>query len=158
MDLLAFAQWCEESSLGLAIRESPWAFALIESIHLLGLSVIGGTVLLVDLRLLGAGLTKQPVKELARDVWKWQNISLVVMIVTGILLFASEATKCYYSTPFWVKISALTLSIAYLFTVKRRVVFANVPVGRAAGSIVALLSLAMWFMVGAGGRWIGFSG
>ena len=56
MNLFPFFQWCEATSLGTAIRESTWAFAVIESVHLLALSVIGGAVLLVDLRLLGFGL------------------------------------------------------------------------------------------------------
>ena len=59
MNLLAFFQWCEATSLGTAIRETTWAFAVIESVHLLALSVIGGAVLLVDLRLLGFGLRHQ---------------------------------------------------------------------------------------------------
>ena len=55
--MLPFFQWCEATAIGTAIRSSPWAFAVIESVHLLGLSVIGGAVLLVDFRLLGLGLT-----------------------------------------------------------------------------------------------------
>ena len=116
------------------------------------------TVLIVDLRLLGAGLTRHSVRDIASEVWRWQNLALIVMIVTGVLLFFSEATKCYYSTPFWIKISALIVSIAFLYGVKRPLVFRSVPVGRGLGAIVALLSLGMWFTVGAGGRWIGFSG
>ncbi len=158
MDLLAFAEWCSSTRLALLISESPWAFAVIESVHLLGLSVIGGMVIVLDLRLLGVGLTRYSVRDLAREVWPWQNLALVVMLTTGVLLFLSEATKCYYSTPFWVKISTLLVSMAFLYTVKRKVVFANVPTGRAAGAVVALLSLGMWFVVGASGRWIGFSG
>jgi hypothetical protein len=158
MDLLAFAQWCEESALGLAIRESTWAFAVIESIHLLALSVIGGTVLVVDLRLLGAGLTRHSVKSVAAEVWKWQNLSLAVMIITGILLYLSEATKCYYSTPFWVKMGALITSIVFLYAVKKPLVFSDRPTSRITGALVALFSLGVWFVVGAAGRWIGFSG
>lgn len=158
MDLLAFAEWCSSTRLALAISESTWAFAAIESIHLLGLAVIGGTVLVVDLRLLGLGLTRHRVRDLAREVWKWQNLALAVMLVTGVLLFLSEAVKCYYSSPFWVKIGALACSIAFLYTVKRKVVFSATPPPPATAAIVALVSLGMWFAVGAAGRWIGFSG
>ena len=98
MSLQPFFQWCEASMVGVAVRESAWAFAVIESMHLLALSVIGGAVLVVDLRLLGLGLRHQPVRDLARDVQPWLNRSLVVMIVTGVLLFLSESMKCYYST------------------------------------------------------------
>jgi hypothetical protein len=159
MDLLAFAEWCSQTRLALLISESTWAFAVIESIHLLGLSVIGGMVLIVDLRLLGLGLKSYPVRNIGRDVWPWQNGALVLMLVTGVLLFLSEATKCYYSTPFWWKMGALIASIAFLYGVKRRVVFSDPPRdGTAQGALVALVSLTLWFVVGASGRWIGFSG
>jgi uncharacterized membrane protein YhdT len=159
MSLLTFFQWCEATSAGDAIRSSPWAFAAIESVHLLGLAVIGGAVLVVDLRLLGLGLTRQPVSELAEDAQPWLVTSLIVMLATGVALFLSESTKCYYSTPFWVKMYSLALAILFTFTVHRKVVFADEGrVSRLWGRLVAFTSLALWFGVGAGGRWIGFSG
>src|SRR5438876_4662217 len=98
MSLLPLFQWCEASAVGSAIRTSPWAFAVIESIHLLGLAAIGGAVLVVDLRLLGLGLRGQRVADLARDVEPWLVGSVAVMLTTGVSLFLSEAVKCYYST------------------------------------------------------------
>jgi hypothetical protein len=159
MNLLPYFQWCEASAVGTAIRESPWAFAVIESFHLLGLSVIGGSVLLVDLRLLGFGLRHQRLRDLARDVQPWFNRSLVVMLVTGFALFLSESTKCYYSQAFWLKMTSLLLATTFAFTVRRHVVLADE--GRVSPflcTLVGLVSLTLWFGVGAGGRWIGFSG
>jgi hypothetical protein len=159
MDLLTFAEWCEATALGTAIRESTWAFAVIESVHLLALSVIGGAILLVDLRLLGLGLTRHDVRELASDAQRWQTWSLLVLIVTGIGLFLSESVKCYYSFPFWYKISALIVITIFTYTVRRKVVFSpQGQFGRGAVVAVALVSMTMWFTVGAAGRWIGFSG
>lgn len=159
MSLLPFFQWCEASAVGHAIRTSPWAFAVIESVHLLGLASIGGAVLLVDLRLLGLGLRRQPVAQVARDAQRWLVGSLVVMLSTGVALFLSESIKCYYSTPFWVKMTSLLLAIVFTFTVRRKVALADEvrmrPIWR---KVVALVSLALWFSVGASGRWIGFSG
>ncbi len=81
------------------------------------------------------------------------------MLVTGLALFVSEAIKCYYSTPFWVKMTSLALAILFTFTIKRRVTLTENGTTRAATlRLVALVSLALWFGVGAGGRWIGFSG
>ena len=157
--LLPFVEWIEASAMGTAIRESTWAFAFIESIHLLALSVIGGAVLVVDLRLLGLGLRKHPVAELARDAWKWQNLALIVLIITGIGLFSSEALKCYYSTPFWVKMTTLVAAVFFSWVVRRRVIFAaDGAVSPMATRTVALLSVSLWFVVAAAGRWIGFSG
>lgn len=159
MSLLPFFQWCEASAVGDAIRTSPWAFAVIESVHLLGLAAIGGAVLLVDLRLLGLGLRRQPVAQLARDAQPWLVASLVVMLSTGVALFLSESIKCYYSTPFWVKMTSLLLAIVFTFTVRRKVAMADEARMRPIWQkVVALVSLALWFSVGASGRWIGFSG
>src|SRR6476660_4497363 len=159
MNLLPFFQWCEATSLGTAIRSSTWAFAVIESVHLLALSVIGGAVLVVDLRLLGFGLRGQRIAEVARNAFPWLVGSLAVMLVTGTGLFLSEPTKCYYSTPFWVKMSSLALAIIFTFTVRRSVTLADEGRVRPIWfKLVALASLALWFTVGAAGRWIGFSG
>ena len=159
MNLLPFFQWCEATSLGTAIRETTWAFAVIESVHLLALAVIGGAVLLVDLRLLGFGLRHQRINDLASDAWPWLNRSLAVMLVTGIGLFLSEPTKCYYSTPFWIKMSSLLAAIIFTFVVRRPVTQADdTRISPIWYKLVALVSLALWFSVGAAGRWIGFSG
>jgi hypothetical protein len=159
MSMLPFFQWCESSALGEAIRTSTWAFAVIESFHLLALAVIGGAVLIVDLRLLGLGLKDQRVSDIARNAFPWMVGSLLVLLVTGVGLFLSEATKCYYSTPFWVKMTSLLLAVTFAFTVRRRITLAGD--GRVApiwNKLVAVVSLLLWFGVGAGGRWIGFSG
>ena len=159
MSLLPLFQWCEASAVGNAIRTSPWAFAVIESVHLLGLAAIGGAVLLVDLRLLGIGLRRQAVRDLAREAHPWLVASLVVMLATGAALFMSESIKCYYSTPFWTKMTCLLLAIVFTFTVRRKVTTADAMRVRPVWyKLVAVVSLALWFGVGASGRWIGFSG
>ena len=157
--LYPFFEWCETSMVGNAIRTSPWAFAVIESIHLLGLAAIGGAVLVVDLRLLGLGMRREPVPQLARDAYPWLVGSLIVMLATGVALFLSEAIKCYYSTPFWVKMYSLAGAILFTFTIKLRITRREeTRVRPLVYKLVALVSLALWFGVGAGGRWIGFSG
>jgi len=157
--MLQTFQAIELSTIGQAIKTSSWAFAVIESVHLLALAVIGGAVLLVDLRMLGFGLRQQSVRDLARDAEPILIGSLMVMLVTGVALFASEAVKCYYSTPFWVKMTSLLLAIIFTFTVRRRVTRAEATLSRPiVYKLVALVSLTLWFGVGASGRWIGFSG
>ena len=159
MDLLAFFQWFEGSGLGRAVRESVWAFAVIESIHLIALVMLGGSALLVDLRLLNLGLRQRPVAELARDAQRLFSFGLVLAVASGSALFASEAVKCYYSTPFWIKIITLFVAILFTFGIRNRVALAEEGrVGGATKALVAVLSIGMWFTVAAAGRWIGFSG
>jgi hypothetical protein len=154
--VLPFFQWCYETAVGEGIRESTWLFPVIEAFHLIGLGVTAGAVLLVDLRLLGVGLSKQPVARLASAAQPWLIGSVALMFSTGIPLFLSEATKCYYSFPFWVKMTSLLLALLFAFTIRRRVVamaLPRPPMERA----TALTSLVLWFGVAWGGRWIGFS-
>ena len=158
MDLLPFFQWCEESGFGRTVRESVWAFAVIESTHLLSLVILGGSVILVDLRMLNLGLRHRSVGELTREVRPFANIGLCVLVLSGLALFSSEAVKCYFSFPFWVKMSALATAIVFTFTIHNRAALAaddRVSSGR---TLIALVSLALWFTVAASGRWIGFSG
>jgi hypothetical protein len=157
MNLLPFFQTVEESGLGRMVRESVWAFAGIESVHLLALTMLGGSVLIVDMRMLNLGLRQRPVSELARDAQPFMTLGLVVLIISGVALFASEAVKCYYSSPFWVKMWALAIAIIYTYTVRRGVVFAE-NTSTSTRVLTALLSVALWFTVAAAGRWIGFSG
>lgn len=156
MDLLPFFEWCESTGLGLMIRESVWVFPVIEAVHLLGLSLLGGALLIVDLRLLGAGLTHTPAALLARQVRPWLIAGVVLMVATGVPLFLSEAVKCYYSQAFWVKILTLPLAVVFTFAVRQRIAEAEATSRRTA-ALTGAASIALWFVVAAGGRWIGFS-
>ena len=155
--MLPFFQSLEASALGTAVRQSLWLFPVIECIHLLALSLLFGTVLAVDLRMLGFGLRSQPSSELARKLQPWMVGALSASIATGIPMLLSEAVKCYYSPPFWYKMTLLALAIIFSFTVRRNVALAE-P-GRIAPALVRLtarVSLALWFGVGFSGRWIAF--
>jgi uncharacterized membrane protein YhdT len=158
MSLLTFFQWCEASGIGETIRKSSWLFPVIEAIHLLGLGVIGGAVLVVDMRLLGLGLKRQSAAELTRNAQPWLVGSLVLMIITGGLLFLSEAIKCYYHDAFWFKMSCLFLAIVFTFTIQRKVTMSDeTRVSPVWSKVVAVVSVLLWAGVGIGGRWIGFS-
>ena len=124
----------------------------------MGLALIGGAVLVVDLRLLGFGLRRQPVAQVAREAERWLFLSLLVLLPTGILQFLCfAATKYYYLTAFWVKMAALAAALAFTFAVRRKVAFAEEPrVNRLSSKIVALVSLSLWFTVAVAGRLIGF--
>src|SRR2546427_334541 len=157
MSLLDLFGWLQYSRLITAMRGSPWFFPVIATIHLMGLALIGGAVLVVDLRLLGLGLQNQPVAGLARDAERWLLRGLLVMVSTGILLFMCFATKYYYLTFFWVKMTALLLVTVFTLSVHRRVAMANdADVSPVLCKLVAFVSLSLWTIVAVGGRYIGF--
>lgn len=158
MSVLAFFSWCESSGLGAAIRDSRWLFPVIESVHLLGLAVIGGSVVAVNLSLLGLGLGRRAAPQLWHDTRPWFLGSLATMVGTGALLFSSEAVKLYYHGAFWVKMGALLLSLVFTVTVQRRTALLDPDRASTLRSrAVALVSLLLWTTVGASGRWIGYS-
>jgi hypothetical protein len=157
VDLLSLFEWCEATAIGHAIKASPWLFPVIEAVHLLGLSVLGGALLVVDLRMLGLGLRRASIAELAKEAWPWLLGSIVVMVATGTALFLSESVKCYYSQAFWVKITTLPFALLFTLTVRQRVARAGTLETTARTRLVSIVSLALWFTVAAAGRWIGFS-
>lgn len=155
--LLPFFEWAENTALGTAVRNSIWAFPVIEAMHLLGLCLLGGALLIVDLRLLGLGVTRQSASRLLHQVRPWLLGSVVLLLSTGVLLFLSEAVKCYYNTSFWVKMVALPVALVFTFTVRDRVVVREVRDDSVRLRLTGVVSLAIWFTVAAAGRWIGFS-
>jgi hypothetical protein len=157
--LYEFAQWSEATGLGKMIRNSQYAFPIVEFFHLAALAVIGGAVLVVDMRLLGLGLKKTSVAQLARDAQPWMTGSLIVMLASGIALYTSEATKCYQSPAFWIKMISLLLAMIFTYTIRRRTAAADEQgISPFACKSVGVLSIALWFTVAWGGRWIGFGG
>jgi hypothetical protein len=155
MSLLPFFEWCEQVPLIVAMRGSLWLFPVIESLHLMGLALLGGAVVTVDLRLLGLGLRHQPVAQVARDAEKWLLVGLSVLLPTGWLLFMASAVKCYYLTAFWLKMASLFLALAFTFGVRRKVASEGIMSG-VQTQWVAAVSLALWSSVAIAGRYVGF--
>ena len=155
---LPFFEWCEQTALAVTIQESLWLFPVIEAVHLLGLSLLGGSVLVLNLRLLGLGLRGQPVAQIWRDVRPWLTAGVGVMLATGVPLFMSEAVRCFYNPPFWIKMGALVTALVFTVTVQRRMAAGAAGAGRhpLRWRLVGLASLALWTTVGAMGRGIGF--
>src|SRR6202012_514496 len=91
----AFCGWLKQSPVGAAVRQSLWLFPAIETVHLLGMTVLVGTAAAFDLRLLGWALRRTPVSELSRRLLPWTWVGFGLQVVTGALLFSSEAAKMY---------------------------------------------------------------
>ena len=149
--IFPFFQWCDGSWLGSTIRNSQWLFPVIEIFHLLALTILLGTTIVLSLRLFGVMFRDQSFPELAGSMNSWNLWSLAAMLFTGLLLFMSEALKCYGNDSFRAKM--LLLFAALLFR------FAFYPkLTQSWGKLAAGLSLVLWFSVGLAGRAIGFLG
>lgn len=156
MDTYPFFKWCDETWLGVSIRNTTWAFPLIETIHILSLTVLLGGILMMDLRMLGIGIRRIPVSRMQNQLSRYINVSLVISVVTGFLLFVSESLKAYDNQAFRPKITLLALATIFHYTLHSKAMSSDAPGGPAWGKLAALVSLVLWFGVGAAGRAIGF--
>ena len=154
---LAFA-WLEHSWLGIAVNNSKWAVAAFEAGHLLALAMLGGAVLLVDLRILGWGMKDEPIRRLARTAQPWLLAGLTGMIVTGVPLLASLAeTKYYGNEAFRLKMYFLAAALLFTFTIRQRFILRERPAANALRTkLIAVMSVLLWSGVGIMGRGIGF--
>jgi hypothetical protein len=153
----AFCVWCSNSFFGHGVRSSVWLFPTIEIIHLLALGVLGGIILIINLRLLGLRFRDEPVSNLARELQPWMIRSLAIMLVSGFFLFSSEAEKLYGNWAFRAKMISLALAILFTFTIYRKVTLTEEEsISPLWSKAAAVLSLALWACVGLAGRAIGY--
>ncbi len=154
--LLPFFEWMLNLRLSGIFPESTWPTPIIQCVHLVALTVFAGAVLIVDVRLLGFGLTKTPLAQVARDAQPWLIWAFVVLVVTGIPQVTSTALKQYYSDFFWWKMYLLLLGLIFTFTIRRRITLADeARLGPFWPKIVGLLSITIWTGVTIGARLIG---
>jgi hypothetical protein len=154
-----FFEWCENTALYNLIANHEAGYPALETLHLFGLTLLLGTLLLLCLRLLGVMLREQPVAELAADLNPYQTAGLWLMLLTGPLMFVATAVRCYGNTSFWVKMILLMVALVFHFAYFRRLVRRDdASISPGAGKLAAAIALVLWFGVGMAGRSIGFFG
>lgn len=153
---ISFFQWCENSLIGAGIRHSIWQFPVIETIHLMGLTILFGSLMIVDLRLLGIVLRRHSVAVVASDFMIWFWTALLISVCTGVAMFLSEATRMSYNSAFFVKIVLIVLAVTFHLTVHRKAVSSSATNSVLMGRFTACLSLLCWLSVALAGRAIAF--
>jgi hypothetical protein len=118
--LISFFQWCDDTPVSQAIRNSRVAFPIIENFHLFALTVLLGSLVILALRQFGLVYKTQTISEVANALRPWNRWSLAVMLASGILPFLSEAMKCYGNTSFRVKMLFLFAALLFQFTIYNR--------------------------------------
>lgn len=158
MPLQQIWEWSYSSKTIDILRNVKYAMPLIQSFHLFGLTLVLGTTVVFNLRLLGLGLRKIAMPAIAKQLWRLAVGGLMLSIATGILVFIPDPARYAANTAFKTKLVILLAAILFHFTVFRKVIRANTPPSprRAAG--VAAVSLTLWFCVGWAGRAIAFLG
>jgi hypothetical protein len=156
-----FLLWLEHTSTAIAISESVWLFPCIESVHVLAITLVVGSITMVDLRLLNLNLRERPAGEVIAEVLPWTWASFAVAVCSGALLFSSNATHYWGTAPFRAKILLLALAglnmLVFHATMHRSMnVWGRQPQTPRMAKISGGLSLGLWIGVVTLGRWIGF--
>ncbi|MDP9051208.1 MAG: hypothetical protein M3O31_10900 [Acidobacteriota bacterium] len=158
---LVFCKWLDHTSIGTAIRDSLWLFPVIETFHIFGIISLVGSTSILDLRLMGLTFRDEPVSKLAQRFLPWAWFGFIVQVVTGVLMFASEAAKMYGNWAFQVKM-LLILAAGLNAIVFHSLAYKSVdkwdrdPVAPLSARIAGTFSILLWFGIVAMGRWIAY--
>lgn len=158
----SFFQWVYDLPIAEHIRANELAFPWLESVHVLAITLVLGSIAIADLRLLGLASVKRPVSQLLHEVLPVTWVAFAVALITGLLMFTSNALEYVHNKPFQFKMLLLLLAGLNML-VFQMVTFRGVgawneaartpPGARFAGAF----SLFCWIGVVAFGRWIGFT-
>ena len=152
LSLLPVFEWMEGTPVAQTIRHSASLIALLEGIHLIGLTLLVGTILMVDMSLIGLGIGRSPASHIAKELRAWTAAGLVIMLSSGPLILSSEAIRCYKTPVFWIKMALLGIALIFHFTTHSRVVFEQPPAHGPRARWTAALSLGLWISVALAGK------
>jgi uncharacterized membrane protein len=161
MQLQAIYEWLQNTSVADIIGQSAYLFPLIESLHVLSITVMMGTIALVDLRLVGLINRERPVSQVLREVLPFTSGAFISSVITGTLLFTSHAVQYMSNGPFIAKMVLMLVAgvnILIFHGVTQRTMRQwdlGKPPLRAV--IAGGTSLILWIAIVACGRWIGFT-
>ena len=161
MNLLAMMTWLEHRPFAIAIAESTWLFPIVETVHVLALTVVVGSVAMMDLRLLGVGSKDRAASEVISSSLPWAWSAFAVAFAAGSMLFSSKAATYYVNLPFRIKMLCLALAavnmlVFHFYTARGMAAWDRGTPPRAA-RFAAACSLTLWVIIVATGRWIGFT-
>lgn len=154
-------RWLQDLNFPTQIRESDWLFPTIETVHVLALVLVVGSIMTVDLRLLGVANKERPFSQVAAEMLPWSWRAFGVAAVAGFLMFSSKALTYYGDIPFRIKMLCLVLAginMALFHSVGTRRL-AEWDNGKPPwpARIAGGTSLLLWILIVASGRWVGFT-
>jgi len=162
MSLLPSVQWLAATPGSITLRESWYAYPLVESAHVLTLCVFVGLAVMLDVRLLGITLTSVPFSEFKRRLGPWIKGGFVVMMTTGVLLFYATPVRSYQSLWFRMKAATIVLAGLNAFVFHRGIdrtieQWDRDPVPPRAARLAGARSLVLWTVVVVSGRMIAYN-
>jgi hypothetical protein len=161
MHLVSLFQWLNDSGISVWLREGEWPFPIIETIHILGLGLSVGTIMWVDLRLMGLVTPHYRVSAIVGPLEPLAITGFVVMFVSGLLLFISEPMKCFTTLSFQLKAIMLVLTGLNLWYFHAKVypgvaAWDEAAVAPWRAKMVGVVSIVLWFGIIIAGRWTAY--
>jgi hypothetical protein len=161
MDFESFLNWLESTDLAQFVQLTDWAFPTIESVHVIAVVLVVGTIAIVDLRLIGVASRSRAVTDVLKDCLSSVWIAFGFAVLSGSLMFLSGAHSYAHNVPFQAKMVLMLLAganmLAFESVIVRGVAQWDVGEPPVAARIAGALSLTFWIAIVAFGRWIGFT-
>lgn len=124
--------------MGEFMRSTRILFPIVESVHLIGLALFAGTLLLIDMGLLGLAMRRQPVAEVAVALAPFTWSGFALLLITGPFMFTAQATKWHDNPIFWIKMLLLIVATVFQLSVRRKIISEQPP------KLIGAVSLALW--------------
>ncbi|MEJ6516851.1 MAG: DUF6644 family protein [Pseudomonadales bacterium] len=158
MDLLFLFEWIDTSMLAELSKAYGGVFAVVQTFHLGAMVLLGGMILVGDLRLLNIVMADVPAHVVLKNTERWVGYALIVVIFSGIFMMSAVAIKLYYNMFFLSKMVGLFMGVSFFYFIRKPLLNTDhSDLSPWSIKIVAIASILIWFSVAASGRWIGFS-
>jgi len=155
--LVTLVRWCSSSAAIVYIRDSQYGMPAVQSVHLVGITLLLAAIIVLNVRLAGFGMRDAALGWLEHQLAPWAAGAAAVVLLSGAVIFLGTPSKYVHSNPFRIKMVLLVLAIAFHFGVLRRWVASDrASHARRGQLVVAGLSVTLWFLVGWAGRAIAF--
>jgi hypothetical protein len=160
--LLHFCEWLADTQWSIALHESLYGYAIVESVHVWALCIFLGMAVLLDLRLLGWAMRGVPVSSVIRRLLPWSQAGFAVMLISGALLFYAIPVRTYHSVWFRLKLILLVLAglNAWWFHVRAERTIAAWDTGTTIprrARLAGAASLVLWAAIVIAGRMIAYN-
>jgi hypothetical protein len=159
--LLSFVQWLQLTSFFTELRGSAYVYPIVLSLHMIGIALFGGMILMTDMRLLGWSMRKRSIADVVDQFRVPKRWGLLLTVTCGFLMFGSKAEEYYYNAFFRTKLILLALVLVHELTFNRSVYAHPAALDQAAAipataKLAAALSLLLWISIACCGRGIGY--
>jgi hypothetical protein len=141
-------EWIEHSAAGELLRSSRVLFPIVEIVHLIGLALFVGTLLLIDMGLLGWAMRRQPIYQVAAELAPWTWSGYAVLMLTGPFMFTAQAAKWHDNPVFWIKMLLLVIATVFQLSVRRQITSESLSLRPSTAKLIGAVSLTLWISTG----------